>query len=215
MQTSPNVGLDEIDQQIQIEVQNPGVSLSWFGTCNGGTASAGPAVTLLSQYADWPRTPVYSCVGVSGGTFGGTFVANWLDQFGSQVQEKVVVASAANGGTVYGTVIAMKFISGTFTSQGSSGGSAGTAQIGVGTVGTSNYFGLLTKIGGTADCVIRWFNNSTPTELNKGTNMGSLIDTTRHAFRGTSGVATTDRYLVFVKSTYNTAMKGPIFKSFS
>ena len=215
-QTGLYVGQDEIDDYINVTVANPSVSLSWFGTVSGGTSPAtGRALVLTGQYADWPRNPTYSIQGVSGGTFGGTFQVNWLDQFGSQVQETVVIASAVNGGTKYGTAIVQKFISGTFTSQGSSGGSAGTAQIGFGTVGTSNYFGLQTKIAGTGDVMnISWINNGTPTLLNLGTNQGSLVDATRHAFRGTSGVALTDRYLVSVKTTFNTASKGQLYKNF-
>ena len=195
------------------EIGNPSVSPSWFGTVNGGTATnALTAIVQTNLYSDYPRNAFYTVLGVASGTFGGTFIANWYDQFGSQVQEKVVVASAAPAVGVYGTAIVEKFISGTFQSQGSSGGSTGTAQIGFGTLANgsaqSNWFGLLSKIGGTADIkYIAWNNNGTHTGLNGGTNIGTLVNTTTHSFQGTSGVALTDNYIVLMKSTYDARSK--------
>src|SRR6185437_2596341 len=102
----------------------------------------------------------------------GTITANWLDQFGSPVTETVALGSVAGGGTTYGTAIVAKFVSGTVNPNTST---TGTYTIGYGTVGTSNWFGLLTKVGGTSDLVnIRWINNGTPTVLNKGTALGTL-----------------------------------------
>lgn len=208
------VGQDELDQYQQIEILHPSVSTSFFGTVNGGTASTNAALTLVNRLAPYPRNPFYTIIGVSGGTFGGTFIANWVDQFGSTVQETVVVASAAPAVGVYGTAIVEKFISGTFQSQGSSGGSAGTAQVGFGTASNgsaqSNWFGLLTKIGGTSDIKnIAWDNNGTATGLNAGTAIGTLVgyqgngSLPNSAFQGTSGVAITDGYVVLVKTTYD------------
>ena len=205
----------DLDQYYIVNIDNPVVNTGWFGTANGGTAAAGPAITLSNALGEWPRNAFYSVAGVASGTFGGTFVANWLDQFGSPITETVVVQSATPGTGVYGTAIVFKFLSGTFTSQGSSGGSAGTASIGYGTASNgsaqSNWFGLWTKIGGTSDLVtIRWDNNGTTTSLNKGTALGTLVDATRFAFQGTSGVAVTDTYMVIVYPTWDNASKAKL-----
>ena len=208
----------DIDEYDIINIDNPSVDKAFFGTVNGGTAGTNTAFTLLNQLGDWPRNLYYNFNGVSGGTFTGTFIANVIDQFGNPVQEKVV-ASATTSGGIYGTVIAAKFLSGTFQSQGSSGGSAGTAQIGYGTTSNgsaqSNWFGLYNRILGTSDVKnIRWVNNGTVTGLNKGTAIGTLIgfDTNgslpSNAFQGTSGVAITDTYTVIFKSSYDNTFKG-------
>lgn len=208
------VAQKDVDQYYNIQVSNPSISASWFGTFSGGTAGTNNPITQLNQVVDWPRNAFYSIPGVASGTFGGTFTANFIDQFGNAVTEKVVVASAAPAVGVYGTAIVTKFLSGTFASQGSSGGSIGTASIGFGTTtnaGTSqsNWFGLMTKVGGTNDLkFIHWVNNGTTTTLNAGTALGTLIDITRHAFQGTSGVQITDIYDVILKPTFDNTGKG-------
>jgi len=192
----------DMDQYYIVQVQNPAISSSWFGAGTSTGTTVQPIV-LASQYADWPRTAAYC---FTGGTAGGTITANWLDQFGSPVTETVALGSVAGGGTTYGTAIVAKFVSGTVNPNTST---TGTYTIGYGTVGTSNWFGLLTKVGGTSDLVnIRWINNGTPTVLNKGTALGTLIDTTRHAFQGTSGIALTDVYDVILTPTFNNVGKG-------
>ncbi len=202
-----------LDMYQVAEIANPSVSTSWFGTVSGGTAiNTLTAIVLTNAVTDYPRNAFYTVIGVASGTFGGTFIANWYDQFGSQVQEKVVVAAAAPAVGVYGTAIVAKFISGSFVTNAASGGSTGTAQIGFGTLSNgsaqSNWFGLLAKIGGTADVkILRWVNNGTPTTLNKGTSFGSLISTTQHAFQGTSGVAVTDQLFAFFKPTFDSRSK--------
>ena len=202
-----------IDQYDQVQVQYPTISTSWFGTVSGGTAiNTLTAITRVQALGNHPRNAFYTVLGVASGTFGGTFIANWIDQFGSQVQEKVVVAAAAPAVGVYGTAIVAKFISGSFVTNAASGGSTGTAQIGFGTLANgsaqSNWFGLLSKIGGTADVkYIAWNNNGTHTGLNGGTAIGTLVNTTTHSFQGTSGVALTDNYIVLVKPTYDARSK--------
>lgn len=207
------VSQKDIDQYYNVQIQNPSVSNSWFGTANGGTAASPVAITQTNLNSDYPRNAYYNVPGVASGTFGGTFTANWIDQFGSPVQETVAVANAAPAVGVYGTAIVQKFISGTFTSGGASGGSTGTAQIGFGTASNgsaqSNWFGLLTKVGGTSDLKwIRWINNGTPTTLNKGTAIGTLINIVTHSFQGTSGVALTDTYDAFIKPTFDNTEYG-------
>lgn len=202
----------DIDEYHIVNLSNPSVDRSYFGTVAGGTVSVSAALTLLNTFGDSPRNAYYSTNGVAAGTFGGTFSASFLDQFGQTVSETVVVPSGTGIQGVFGTAIVYKFLSGTFQSQGSSGGSAGTASIGYGTTengsAQSNWFGLFTKVGGTGDLVnIRWVNNGTPTGVNQGTNLGTLIDATRHAFQGTSGVAITDSYVVTLVPTYDNAGK--------
>ena len=202
-----------LDVYNQVQVQNPAVNTGWFGTVNGGTAvNTLTAIVLTNAIADYPRNAFYTVIGVAGGTFGGTFKANWLDQFGSRVQETVAVAAAAPAVGVYGTAIVAKFISGSFITNAASGGSTGTAQIGFGTLANgsaqSNWFGLLSKIAGTADVkAIRWVNNGTATTLNKGTAFGTNVNATTHSFQGTSGVQVTDGYTVLLKSTYDARSK--------
>lgn len=207
------VAQNEIDQYFNTQIQNPSVSSSWFGTVNGGTSSGAQAIVQTNLNSDYPRNAFYTVLGVASGTFGGTFVVNWIDQFGSAVTETVAVANAAPAVGIYGTAIVQKFVSGSFTSGGASGGSAGTAQIGYGTAtngsAQSNWFGLLTKVGGTADLKwIRWINNGTATTLNKGTNIGTLINITTHSFQGTSGVAITDTLDAFLKPTFDNNIYG-------
>lgn len=203
----------DIDQYDLICVDNPSVNASWYGTVAGGTVSTNAAFTKINQLADWPRNVLYSVTGVASGTFGGTFIANLVDQFGSAVTETVVVPSAVVGGSVFGTAIAMKFLSGTFQSTGASGGSTGTASIGFGTIegGSSqtNWFGLLTKLGGTADVKnITWIASTTVTTLNGGTSIGTLVNTSTHSFQGTSGVTATDHYRVVLKATFDNTSFG-------
>lgn len=213
------VAQKDIDQYDLLSINNPVANFGWFGTANGGTAAAGPALVQVNQLADWPRNIAYSVTGQASGTYGGTFTVNGVDQFGVSFTETVVVASAANGGTVYGTAVATKFLSGTFTSQGSSGGSVGTASVGLGTASngsaSSNWFGLLTKITGTSEIkMITWTNNGTTTALNKGTSIGTLVgfnlngSVPSNAFQGTSGVAITDSYRVVLKPVYDNTGKG-------
>lgn len=208
------VSQKDIDQYYNVQIQNPSVSSSWFGTVNGGTATNTlTALTQLNLLSDYPRNAFYTVLGVASGTFGGTFICNWIDQFGSPVTETVVVANAAPAVGVFGTAIVMKFVSGSFVSGGASGGSTGTAQVGFGTTengsAQSNWFGLLTKVGGTADLKwLRWINNGTTTTLNKGTNIGTLINTTTHSFQGTSGVAITDTLDAFIKPTFDNTEYG-------
>jgi hypothetical protein len=196
----------DIDQYDFISIGHPSVDTAWYAA---GTV-AGTAVTALAlknQLSDYPRNIAYC---FTGGTSGGTITVNGIDQFGVAFTEKVALGSVAGGGTTYGTVIAAKFLSGTVNPNTST---TGTYTVGNGTASNgsaaSNWFGLMTKIGGTADVKnIRWDNNGTVTGLNKGTAMGTLIDANRHAFQGTSGVAITDSYAVILKPTFDNSGKG-------
>lgn len=201
--------LDRYEARI---VAHPAVDTSWFGTSIGTGGAV--AMTLINALPDHPRNLCYSINGITNGTFGGTLYATFYDQFGVLTNETVAIGTAVNGGTVYGTSICGKFVSGSFGGTiASSGTFVGTARIGLGTASNgsaqSNWFGLLTKLGGTADVKnIVWDNNGTITTLNKGTAIGTLINMTNYGFQGTSGVAITDTLKVFLKPTYQNEGKG-------
>ena len=194
----------DIDQYDYISIDTPSVDTAYYAA---GTA-AGTAVTALvlkNQLVDWPRNMAYC---FTGGTAGGTITANLIDQFGVSQTETVSLGSIAGGGTTFGTVIAAKFLSGTVYPNTST---TGTYTVGNGTAsGTAgNYFGLLSKIGGTGDVKnIVWINTSTPTGLNKGTSIGSLVNLGNHSFQGTSGVAATDHYRVILKPSFDNTNYG-------
>jgi hypothetical protein len=203
----------DIDQYYNVQIQNPSVDGSWIGTASG-TVTAQTAPTIKNAYMDWPRNAKYALNGITNGTYGGTFVAVWEDQFGAIITETVAVPAAVNGGTVFGTSINYKYLSGSFISQGSAGTFIGTASIGVGTTtsGTAqnNWFGLLTKIGAVSDVkLVRWVNNGTVANFaNTGTGIGTQVSLSQHAFQGTSGVATTDTLDTFLKTTFDNNGKG-------
>lgn len=191
----------EMDRYAFPNVDTPSVDTAWYAA---GTV-AGTAVTALAlknQLADWPRNVAYC---FTGGTSGGTITANLIDQFGVAVTESVSLGSIAGGGTVYGTAIAAKFISGTVNPNTST---TGTYTIGNGTASNgsaqSNWFGFMTKINAISDVKnIRWSNNGTVVGLNKGTSIGTLVNLNTHSFQGTSGVAITDTYTVTLKPMFD------------
>jgi len=186
-----------------IAIDTPLISVGYFGTCTSATASA--PVVRVNALPDWPRNICYSVTGGSGG-MGGTFTASGKDQFGVSFSETVTIGSANGGGTAYGSVICANFSTATFSPAGLGGTAVGTVSVGLGSaVGTAgNYWGLLTKIGGTGDVKnIVWITTSTPTTLNGGTSIGSLVNATTHSFQGTSGAASTDHYRVILKPTYS------------
>jgi hypothetical protein len=197
----------DIDQYDFVTINNPSVDNNWYGTL-ASNSNPGTLV-LVNQICDWPRNLCYTFTGTASGTFGGTLTANYIDQFGVTGVEKVVVTPAVNGGTVYGTAIVAQVVSSSYSAPAAGTVSTGTVCIGNGTVAASNWFGLCSKIGGTGDInYIRWTKNGTTTSLNKGTAIGSLINTTTHAFQGTSGVAITDSYTVNFKPSYDNTGKG-------
>lgn len=203
----------DIDQYDVIQVDNPSVSNSWFGTMAGGTNGQTKALVQINQIPDYPRNALYSVIGTN--DVGGTFTINGYDQFGVYQTEIAGFGTKAAGtpaGSVFGTVIWAKITSGSFTFASGSAGS-GSAQVGFGTVSNgsaqSNWFGLMTKIGGTGDLkLMTWISSTTVTTLNAGTNLGSLVNITTHAFQGTGGVAATDHYKVWIKPTYDNTFKG-------
>lgn len=203
----------DIDEHKQYIVWGPSVDTSWIGTVSSSTAAA--VLVFKNAYPDYPRNVSYSVTGGATGQ-GGTFSLAGQDQFGGTVVETVVIATANGGGTTQGTQIFAKYGAGTY-SPNSGGGSTGTAAVGFGTASgiTGNWFGLPYKIGGTADVKrIVWITTNTPTTLNGGTAIGTLVSASggtrpQHAFQGTSGVAITDRYVVTFKPTFDNNGKTP------
>ena len=76
--------------------------------------------------------------------------------------------------------------------------------VAIGTAGTTAFkLGLLTKIGGSTDVkAITWTTQNVVTTLNGGT-IGSFVDTTNHAFSGSSIMAGTEAYKAYVVPTWD------------
>ena len=200
----------DIDQYDQVSVAYPSVDGSWLGTCSG-TATAATAIVKKNILMDWPRNVLYAVNGIALGTYGGTFTAGYIDQFGSAVKETVVIGTAVQGGTTEGTVIAYKFLGGTFQAIASAGTFIGTASLGAGTaVGTAgNFFGLLSKLGGTSDVkLIRYTDNGAVSVMGGGSLIGTNVNLTTHSFQGTGGVKVTDTFTVIFKPTYDNTSNG-------
>ena len=195
----------DIDEYNQYVVMYPTASGTYLASGTAGTSTQVKGAAFVNTVLDYPRNLLYGCAGSN--NLGGTWAVTGLDQFGNYVTETAGFGTVASAGSVYGTQIFAKVLTGTFTFAAGSAGN-GTPQLGVGTVGTSVYWGLPVKLGGSTDVkTITWVNNGAVTAVNGGT-VGGYVDTTRHAFRGTSGVAATDIYAVIFKSTYDNAGKG-------
>lgn len=213
VQAGQKVAPSDIDANQQYIVWGPSVDTSYIGTVSSSTAAA--VLVFKNAYPDYPRNVSYSVTGGASGQ-GGTFTLAGQDQFGGTVVETVAIATANGGGTTQGTQIFAKYGAGTYSPNGQAG-STGTAAIGFGTASgiTGNWFGLPAKIGGTADVKrIVWITTNTPTTLNGGTAIGTLISASggtrpQHAFQGTSGVAITDRYVVSYVPTFDNSGKTP------
>ena len=217
-QANMKVSLNEIDEVKSFTLFSPSVDTAYLGTCTSATANA--PVIVKNLYPDFPRNVAYSVTGVAGG-MGGTFNLRGVDQFGGTVNESVTIASANGGGTTNGTAIVSRVGTMTFSPAGLGGTAVGTVSIGFGTAAglTGNWFGLPTKITNATDVrSIVWITTNTPTTLNAGTSIGSLVNATangtipQYAFQGTSGVAITDRYVVTYRTTYDNRNKGNVIQ---
>lgn len=196
---------DEIDQYRQYVIMNPSVSATYFGTAASANAVA---ITAINTRADYPRNMLLSVTGVAGG-MGGTAVINGVDQFGGTIQESIGFASAAGGGTQAGTKVFARYTDGTFTPQGLGGTAVGTVSLGVAisTASNSPLFGLLDKLGGTADVkAVTWLDSG----VAKQHGAASHADTTNHAIRieVTGGVAAADSYVVLYRPTKDLSNEG-------
>src|SRR5579859_5132311 len=103
----------DLDQYDLVAIDNPTVNAAWYGSASG-TVTTSTAITQVNKLADWPRNVLYSITGITNGTYGGTFTVNLVDQFGSAATEVVSIGTAVNGGSTFGSVVAMKFLSGSF-----------------------------------------------------------------------------------------------------
>lgn len=207
------VSQNDIDQYDLLAMQNPSVAANYYGTAKGTGTAATVAIGVTNILADWPRNTYYSITGIAAG-LGGTFTSTLVDQFGGTVTESVGFATTASGGSVYGTVIAAKFLSGSVITATNNATTVATIAVGFGTnAGTGgNYFGLLTKIAGTTDIKnITWINNGTPTSMGGGSALGTLVNSTvapAHAFQGTNNLQVTDGYRVIFKPTFDNSAYG-------
>lgn len=202
----------DIDQYVVDYVIHPSISATYMalGTNGGG---GGSAIGIVSATPDYPRNFLYQ---VTGGTVGGTFIANGLDPFGGAQTEKVIIGTTATGGSASGTAIWGSLTAGSYFPLAANNG---TPSIGFGTkagapsTAGANWFGLQTKINNVSDVrQITWINNGTATALNKGTNIGTLSNVggtlPPYSFQGTSGVAITDEYVVTIKTQFDNLNKG-------
>lgn len=198
---------DEIDRYERMNTGILSISTTWFGTTAAGTSTQAKPLVLINAIADHPRNALYQVAGSS--DMGGTWVINGYDQFGGYQTETVAIGTAANGGSVAGTVIWGSMTSGTFTFTTGDVGS-GTPKLGVavGTAGTTAFkLGLLTKIASTLDVkAITWIKENVVTTLGGGT-IGAYVDATNHAFTGSAIMAGTESYTVLLKSTFDNASK--------
>jgi hypothetical protein len=204
------VSQSDIDQYDLVALQNPSVAANWYGTAKGTGTAGTVAIGITNILADWPRNIYYSITGIAAG-LGGTFTSSLVDQFGNTVSESVGFATTASGGSVYGTVIAARYISGSLVFATNNATTVATVAVGLGTnTGTAgNYFGLLSKIAGTSDVKnITWINSTTATAMGGGSALGSLVSTTMHAFQGTNNLLTTDGYRVIFKPTFDNSAYG-------
>ncbi len=191
---------DEIDRYETYYVINPSVSATFIGTRKSGTADT-KGITFSSVILDYPRNIEFSIAGSSVG-MAGTCAVTGKDQFGAVISESYGFGSADNGGTVLGTKIFSQITTGT-VSFGTFAGANGTAQLGVGTSGTTAAFGLPTKLGGTTDVkLITRTDAPGATAINGGTIAG-YVDVTRHAFKARTDLTGSMSFMVWYKPTYN------------
>lgn len=197
------VSPDEMDAYQVYNVNNPVTAL--LGVAAVGTAavsgtSGTTTLVVTSKYPDYPRNIAFAVIGTGGG-MSGTLTINGFDQFGSAITESIGVGTADNGGTTSGTKVFGQFSSGTIV--------LGTA-VGNGTTnvrfvaGTDCLFGLPVKIGAATDVI--HYGHTTGTgmvNIGGGTAIGSLVNTTVHAFRPFAAFVGTSFFNVWVRSTFN------------
>lgn len=199
IQVSP----DEIDAYQVYTVNNPSTALLGpLFVASAGTSGTSDVVAAVinNKYPDYPRNVQFALAGSAAGMTG-TLTLNGEDQFGSAITEAFTFAGASNGGTVAGTRVFGKFTSGTLA-YGTAAG-VGTPSISF-VPGTACLFGLPVKIGSTQDIVHYGMSAGTgPISVGGGTAIGSLINTTAHAFRPFAAFGGTTFFNVWVKSSFN------------
>ena|SRR3990167_10455277 len=197
------VSPDEMDAYTVYNVNNPVTGLlgvSAVGTAAVGGTSSVQALVVTSKYPDYPRNIAFAVTGTHG-SLGGTLTVNGFDQFGSAITETITVTNADNGGTTSGTRVFGQFSSGTVSLGTAVGNGTSTVRF---VAGTDCYFGLPVKIASENDVVHYGHTVGTGmVTIGGGTNIGSLVSTTVHAFRPFAAFVGTSFFNVWVKSTYN------------
>ena len=192
---------DEIDRYDQYVVSFPAISATYFGSATEGTVSEVTAIGLGNTRADYPRAvaAIYS----GSASVSGTVAITGVNQFGVAITESV---SLTQGTQIVGTAVGTKIfahVTGATATMGTGVSGTGTVSLGVPIDGTSAWFGLPAKIGGTSDVkLITWCDeNGLATALNGGT-IGGYVSVTDHAFRGTEDLAGTMIYTILMKSSF-------------
>src|SRR3990167_3489410 len=201
--TAPPVGAitpDEIDNYVVYNVINPTISNVWVGTRKSGTADV-KAVTLTNAILDYPRNLEFSIAGSSVG-MAGTLAVTGRDQFGSVISESFGFGSADNGGTVVGTKVFAHYTTGTVT-FGTFAGANGTAQLGVGTSGTTALFGLPVRLGGTTDVKLLTRTNATGAQTVNGGTIAAFVNVPMSAVASPADTSCSYSFTAWVKPTFN------------
>lgn len=201
---------DEVDQFIQYQIINPGLTATSLGTVSSATANA--SFVFDNIRPDYPRNVLVSILGVAGG-MGGTVTVAGKNQFGGTQTETMGFASAASGGSVAGTKIFSLVNAATINGLDGLGGTAvGTARIGyaIGTAaGIINKLGLPTKIGTVTDLrnVTRSGQGVGGTAVNGGTILAAHVDLVNHAYLPPFIIAGSETICLTIKSTFDNSGK--------
>lgn len=197
------VAPQESDRYEIYNVQDFSISATWVGTPTVGTQTTSQALVLINKYLDYPRSLSYGIAAAAGSVAGGTWTVNGYDQFGSAVRESVTVAPATGGGTVNGTAVFAEVTSGTLA-FGTGDPGNGTGRLGVAIAANDYWFGLPVKIAATTDVkrITHTGSGGIALTLNGTASIGTLVNATTHAFRGTAALTGTMSLQTWVKTTY-------------
>lgn len=190
---------DEIDRYEQYVIIKPTASASYIGTIDPGTVDS--AFDIDNTRLDYPRNLLIDITGPSGGA-GGTVTITGKDQFGVALSEILTIASANGGGTAQGSAVFAGVSAATYGHNGIDNQSTVTLGVAIGTSADdlTAKFGLLCKIGGTADIkAITWIDNNTA----KLHTTEAAASTQFHAFETDEDVNAQDDYVVLYKPTYD------------
>lgn len=194
---------DEVDRYDQYCIIKPSAGGDYIGTVDPGTVAG--TFVLDKTRLDYPRNVLVSITGPAGGV-GGTIGVTGKNQFGVTQSETITIGSANGGGTTAGSLVFAEISLGTYDPNG--GDNQSTAKLGVaianGTGLTGAKFGLLNKLGGTADIkAITWIDNGTAKEE----SAAAIAHVDTHSFHPAQDVAAADDYIVLYRSTFNHEFK--------
>jgi hypothetical protein len=196
------VAPDDVGYPLVYTAFYPSLGSAEIGTAEG-TKSQSIAFGLKKTNLDYPRNIRAVVIGPSGSTVGGTVVVNGLNQFGDSIQESIVVAVAADGGTTLGTKVFAKVTSGTTNFSSGCNAGAGTGNLGVGTSGTTTLFGLPWRLGGTNDVVNYAFASVSAAQVVGSAAIGSYTDTGMSAIKALTDFGTASGLTVWAKPTHD------------